>query len=660
LVLMPLALLLFRFQLRQRPPEEPSSVLSFPVKASLSGASLPVNRKVPSPDLPPVGRSLFDFVTTEQKNGEKVQSVPFPFTALLKRIAHEVGGDDPPSPPFKVVLIPLGRSLQRNAAAPQFFKFPRVVVAVDSEPESKSGAGKIFLKDRLYLGYLEKANIIEVISYNEAAGRFEFQIVKNYRAGAKPEVVYASRGLCVSCHQNESPIFSRPVWAETNANPAIAALIGKRNSSSYDVAVEQAVDVPNAIDNASHRANLYSVAQLLWREGCEGTGDERTAIRCRANAFVAVLQYLLSGKRQFDFASEKFRGDFWAPFVNNVQKKWLQGLGIPNPELPNRNPLSPLGESSEYVSKLSALEKLPTSELVRLADVTPPFDPLDPRPPLRIWPAPRGADETVSWFIDSLALFIARKDIQRLNAYLNAREGKPATLSVNKAAKMAGGSSKADSHEKAALRVAGNFRIVRAAIDQLVNDAIEGKFDGFSSKPFRRAILMSALDERLGMPARDWCCTDDRGMPVPKTGDAPQQNGSDNSKAAQADPAIKLFYRDCVPCHRTPEPTPPNFLFGDSEPVRSALAQCAERIYFRLDMWRLDPEDRPKTPMPPARDFDGLRLSEQKSFQTANLDKLKDYVATLLRNEKGQRLDLEQFASRSYPQLRSCLAEEAG
>ena len=318
-------------------------------------------------------------------------------------------------------MIPLGRSLQRNSAAPQFFQFPRVVVAVDSEPELKSEGTEIFLKDRLYLGYLGKANLIEVISYNEAAGRFEFQIVKDYRAGAKPEVVYASRGLCMSCHQNEAPIFSRPVWAETNGNPVIAALIGNRASPSHDVTVGQAVDVPNAIDNAIHRANLYSVAQLLWREGCEGTGDERTAIRCRANAFVAVLQYLLSGKRQFDFGSEKFREEFLAPFIKNVHKKWPQGLSIPNPELPNRNPLSPIGESSEYISKLSEVEKLPTSELVRLADVTPPFDPLVPRPPLRVWPVPQGAGETVKWFIDSLALFIARTDIERLDAILSAR-----------------------------------------------------------------------------------------------------------------------------------------------------------------------------------------------------------------------------------------------
>ena len=644
LVLLPLAWLLLRLQLRQHPSEKPDSTFSTRATASLSGARL--DRQDTSGDLPPVGRSLFDFLTTEQRNGQKTQSVPFPFTALLENIARQAGLD-PKSRPLKTVLIPLGRSLQRNAAAPQFFQFPRVVVAVDSEPAPRSEGAEILLKDRLYLGYLERANLIEVISYNETAGRFEFQIVKEYRAGAKPEVVYASRGLCVSCHQNEAPIFSRPVWAETNANPALGDLLAKASAPSYGEAGRQTVDVPNAIDNATHRANLYSVAQLLWREGCMGVGDEQTAIRCRASLFVAVLQYLLSGKRQFDFESERFRSELLAPFIKNVQKKWPRGLAIPNPELPNRNPLSPVGESSEYVSNTAVLEKLSTSELVRMADVTPPFDPLDPRPPLATWPAPQGAGETVKWFIDSLALFMAQTDIERLNAYLAART--------------AGGFLKADSRAKVSLAGGNDFAIVRAAVDQLAGEAMKGKFDGFSAKPFRRAVLMSALSERLGIPGRDWCCTDDQDMPPARTDEAPVRNENKNSATAQqVDPAIKLFYRDCAPCHRTSEPTPPNFLVGNPEEVRARLAQCAERIYFRLDMWRLNPEDRPKTPMPPAREFGKRRLADQTSSQRANLVKLKDYVATLLRNEKGQKLAIDQIARRSYPQLRSCLAEQVG
>jgi hypothetical protein len=117
----------------------------------------------------------------------------------------------------KQVLIPLGRSLQRDSAAPDYFGYPRAVVAVDGEP---GGPGELYVKDRLYLGYQEKANLIEVISYNEDAGRFEFQVVTDYRAGGTPQVV-ANRAVCTACHRSRR---SFPTGVgQDNANPKIAA-----------------------------------------------------------------------------------------------------------------------------------------------------------------------------------------------------------------------------------------------------------------------------------------------------------------------------------------------------------------------------------------------------------------------------------------------------
>src|SRR3546814_1912008 len=66
---------------------------------------------------------------------------------------------------------------------------------------------------------------------SEAAGRFEFQLVHDYRAGATPRVSCARRELCAACHQNLAPIFSRPLWAETNANPRIAAKLAEHRDS---------------------------------------------------------------------------------------------------------------------------------------------------------------------------------------------------------------------------------------------------------------------------------------------------------------------------------------------------------------------------------------------------------------------------------------------
>ena len=178
----------------------------------------------------------------------------------------------------KAVLIPLGRSLQRTSAAPEFFAYPRAVVAADAEP---AGTGDPYLKDRLYLGYQEKANLLEVISYNEDAGRFEFQVVTDYRAGGMPKVAYANRTLCVACHQNAAPIFSRPVWDETNANPRVAALLASERKDFYGIPLDRGVDVPNAIDDATLRANRFAVHQLLWNEGCGGNDEPAVSVSRR-------------------------------------------------------------------------------------------------------------------------------------------------------------------------------------------------------------------------------------------------------------------------------------------------------------------------------------------------------------------------------------------
>ena len=240
-----------------------------------------IDPAVPGDNLPPAGRSLFDQLFAVDRNGQASIDLPFPFAALLARLDAQLAGDPTsPLPPAKRVLIPLGRSLQRTAAAPDYFAYPRVVVAVDAQPASISAP---YLKDRLYIGYQEKSAVLEVISYNEAAGRFEFQLVKDYRAGGRPQVVYANRTLCFACHQNGAPIFSRALWDETNANPQAAALLAASGHAFYGIPPERGIDIPYAIDNATERANTFATRCCADDPRCghilDGTLSRQTSSR---------------------------------------------------------------------------------------------------------------------------------------------------------------------------------------------------------------------------------------------------------------------------------------------------------------------------------------------------------------------------------------------
>lgn len=290
-------------------------------------------------DLPPVGRSRFD-----QLIG--AGPVPYPFPRLVERINAQMRPDPGGLPALKVTLIPLGRSLQRDAGAPDFFRFPRVVAAADGD----NRPGYAPLKDRLFLGFHEKGEVVEVISYNETAGRFEFQIVHDYKPGATPQVFYARRSLCLACHQNAAPIFARPLWDETPANPEIARRLKAARAGFYKVKMT-GTDIAYFIDSAADRANLFAVWQRLWREGC---GQGETGDRCRRDAFAAALDYL---------RTRALPGtDSLPALARNWKTVWPNGLAIPNPDLQNRDPLAALPDPGD--------------------------DPLLPRPPLDIWHAP--------------------------------------------------------------------------------------------------------------------------------------------------------------------------------------------------------------------------------------------------------------------------------
>ena len=115
-------------------------------------------------------RSLFDYLFVKQSGETSEYHIPFPFENLTDSLEGYLQATT--TRPLQKVLIPLGRSLQRNAASPYFFKYPRAVVVAEANPVSIPGKPLVILKDRFFLGYQPQAEAIEVISYNEKAGRF--------------------------------------------------------------------------------------------------------------------------------------------------------------------------------------------------------------------------------------------------------------------------------------------------------------------------------------------------------------------------------------------------------------------------------------------------------------------------------------------------------
>jgi hypothetical protein len=668
-----------------------------------------------APNLPPAGRSLFDFLVAKSVNGATSYDIPYPIESLLDRIDERAGCSAKTETCTRKVLIPLGRSLQRTAASQRgFFETPRLVVAVDREPATER-EGQLLLKDRLFIGYHEASNLIEVISYNETAGRFEFQLVRNYRPGATPELVYANRAICQSCHQNQAPLFSRNQWDETNANPRIGQQLAAAHASFYGVAARGAISEPNAIDAATDDANRLAATQRLWWEAC---GERATdAARCRSAALWAALQYRLSGERGFET-----RGafeDVLSPAVaRNAKAHWPLGLAIPNPDLPNRDPFT-------FTTGTTGLAAV---------DVHAGLEPLLPRAPIEVW---QPSDPLARRLVRGIGDWLSAAEVHALDRDLSrfAALGSPATEVFASTCKLTRAAEELrftcpavaepattalqgrlnalvhgeDSGAVDLLTVPGQDPLRMLEVTQLRRQQRpDGTHWSFAPKagslsarlPDGRAITQIELQERTGrdtatvsiaavddvQPLRValdslaangglQSATLDRervyaaisralGQP-PRVSSAPS---ADQLPAARADSALptiedlppdaKPFHGRCAGCHAGPDRSPPNFLHGSNARVQAAITACAPRIFVRLGMWQLPPAGRAKTPMPPARarlEHDGSIQEQGPSLE--QVQQLQAAAAQLVRATTGSAPEVSNLLAHGYEDIPPCLPQ---
>jgi len=595
-------------------------------------------------DLPPEGHSRFDVLIGDGP-------IPFPLSALMARITDQLESSTDGFAPIKTTLIPLGRSLQRMAAAPDFFTFPRVVAAVDGTQRE----GFAPLRDRLFFGYNERAEVLEVISYNEAAGRFEFQVVRHYRAGATPQLYYASRALCTACHQNEAPIFSRPLWDETSANPAIAAKLATSQRDKYGVALT-GTDVAYLIDIAVERAGLYPLWQRIWRDGCDAG--------CRMEWLDATLRYALAGVLTDPPAPLGAMAARWGAH-------WPQGLPVPSSSLPNRDPLQTKGEAvvaDQRNAMLMAREagRETASELHHLAPIPPLFEPLGPRPPKAYWRQPDSIALTtglaglldthaVAAFDRALAstdtpaaetrdvpcritvkparmLFTcATPDVALSGVVDAAGGGRSNALSIDgartaNAIQMATSrATKAGDLEFTPLREFGNGTIAARLSDgrrwtrlQLHTGVRQWPTPGATPTQHDGSARITLVDDYaparaalaqlpiIADPVFDGtrALTELRtqlghvsSMPAMPSRWPPARLEPTTTKALTG--AAVQFQHYCGECHDNAGGFPPNFMAGDTPAVEARLSRCAQRIFYRLSQWRIDPAQRRETPMPP-------------------------------------------------------------
>ena len=120
-----------------------------------------------------------------------------------------------------------------------------------------------------------------------------------------------------------------------------------------------------------------------------------------------------------------------------------------------------------------------------------------------------------------------------------------------------------------------------------------------------------------------------------------------------------VFAQYCAACHAGPAAEPVNFLNPTGGTSADAIAQCAERIAFRLVLWDWPEALRPAAPMPPADwlaehglDPGGWAAGEPRAV-------LRVFMAGLLALTGSSTVRVEQTGSLDPERLRPCLADAA-
>ena len=517
-------------------------------------------KQIAQSDLPPAGtRSLFDHLVAQN------DGLPYPFEKLVKLVQ-----DQHPQGELPVhVMIPNGRSLLKGLAD---FRHPRSLIAADFEVANKAGGVGLRPRGQLFMGFVENAHEIEVLSYNEAAGRFEFQLVQNYCAGCVPRIVYAQRAICTTCHQGGGPIFPQRPWNETNGQPDIAeAIMAARGSNKpyLSLPIKNRLASPERFDQLTDEGNFMSVTQRIWLDGCGANG-----IACRRTLLTLALMYRDS-PGSFDTNQ---------PLANNLRQLQSvsfpkQGIDVPESDLFNRDPLGErrgikgwwhalstreirFGEGALNNEDLAAFDRLPT--------LPSRLDPLTVRPPKQIL----NANDIDGVY--GLAALFSSNDLDTLAASVG-------------------------------YQAAGYVKKVAALPDEV-----------FADKPVSRVALMRAL---LGRDAA-YCCLSTADM-------SPPQASGEPALVIKDQPVLNDFQSYCFACHRGNPAKRLNFMAGAKENEVLALIEGKSEIRDALDWSRYEGTDKASKLMPPRDSLQYEQLvAAGKSGQDA-LHRMRDAVPSL-------------------------------
>jgi hypothetical protein len=641
---------------------------------------------MPGPDTPATGLSRFDQLFMFEPDRYRI---PYPFSSLVEFLDSRIENSGYSG--VRQVFVPSGRSLQRDAPAPDYFSFPRMVIALEGEPVTVGDEAGQVLEYRLFIAHQPKTETLEVISYNDSAGRFEFQVVANYAPDKSPHVQPANRAMCLSCHQNAAPIFPSRPWSETSFNVEVANQLIQALPRQYNSLIGIVTNDAGVIDVLAERANYLAAAQLVWQQGCSSR-------LCRAAMLRAILQYRLSGEASFDSNDPRYQRNYYDELARNWEVRWPAGLALANSRIIDRDPFAPesmtiqhdpLFPRPAHATWYAADSVLANGIIYRLAGFLTLADiqridsrliALDKTQPSinrkheasckleagntsshvlvcgdKTTSASLQADFEIEFQqseVNSLRIMhlrapgdfhLLQPDIIRLSSFRGGLEIEPghraAALSLRlvngdriKSLRLRWDDSLMSGEANLSMEISVESRLIDQALAEILQQPQRGVDDGLANNVFRRLAIMRELIQVLGMQAISWHETT-RSLSAAPQPDSPELSGG-----------LALLEPYCAHCHADDSVNPPGFLAGDQPQAR--VRQCAPRILARLKAWQAD-STFAGSPMPPPA---SLAISGTTMADWPYSDHYHTLVASI------EKLVATNWSDSTYQQLPACLS----
>lgn len=513
------------------------SCLAFLILIALSVESLGATRHhIPAgadefgPNVPIVGSSLFDKIySTTTNTGEAKYDVPFPLERLIDKVGKGRGE-------FAHTLFPFSRSLQR----PQDLSYdpianPRIVFGPTRDRESLT-------RGKLFFGYVKARDQIEVISYNDEAGRYEFQIITQY--SQNPKVFYADRGKCLTCHQGQAGIFSPPGWNDSSQGVMGHLLVRKVGLTENTIpnrmiAVKQLIGPIASHDNVAmfdalvRESNQIALDERTWLYGCG------TDTKCRFGLLLRTLS-----------PNSRYTNDFFTHAHRVIAESSLKSQThfhsfLTSTSFGTLKVIQKYGSVDEVVTNPQAWLEI----IGQLYNLEPEDNPATPRPQSL---DPKDLAVPLTGFLLS--------DLERL--------------------------------QKA---VPDPNRVAEILIRKYeANDPL------FAADSINKLEVMRALFDAVGSPEADqysyWLT---KSTPRKVLFEEPLPPVFKRTE-------LNLFSRHCSKCHATDLKFPPQFLIGTEGEVVTHMTDLKSRLLFKLESGLMPPNPTDRDVMRASPDFDRM------------------------------------------------------